>query len=79
MGMALFVSVLLLIVFVGSVLLGVVLMLPAVSEAQERVRIEPDAQEASWRIHGQATRAFGQMLQASREAEREAEREDQGQ
>lgn len=57
----------LLIVFVAAVLFGVALMLPAVSEAQERVRIEREAQQASWRIHHQATRAFGQMLQATRE------------
>lgn len=52
---------------VGVVLAGVWLLLPLVGEALTRVRIEREAAEASWRIHQQATRAFGEMLEAARQ------------
>lgn len=51
------------------VLLGVALLLPAVSEAEERARVEREAQEASWRIHQHATQAMGQMLSAARDSQ----------
>ena len=56
-------------VFIGLIVLAVALLMPAVSEAVERVRVEREAAEASWRIHQRATAAFGQMLKAAREAE----------
>jgi hypothetical protein len=49
------------------------LLVPAVSEASERIRIQREAQAASWRIHQQAAAAFGQMLDAARpEAQEES-------
>ena len=37
----------------------------------ERARLDQERLDASWRIHQQATAAFGKMLQAARDAERE--------
>lgn len=51
------------------IFLAAVLALPAISEAVERARVDREAQEASWRIHQQATRAFGRMLDAARDDE----------
>lgn len=55
----------------GLVLLGLALLLPAASQAAERVRIEREAAEASWRIHQQASAAFEQMLGAARDGQRQ--------
>lgn len=67
-----------LLLFVGAVILLVWLLRPMVDEvlqrAQERARIEREVQRASWRIHQQATQAFGQMLDAARQAQRQEER-----
>ena len=61
-----------LVVFLGVVIIGLtVAFVPSVSREMERQRVEREAQEASFRIHQQATRAFGQMLDAAREAERQ--------
>ena len=49
--------------------LAVRLLLPAVSEASERIRIQREAQRASWRIHQHAAVAFGTMLDAARRAD----------
>ncbi len=66
--MATFLAILiLLVVFSGLVLLGVAVLLPVANEAVERARIEREAQEASWKIHQQATHAFGRMLDATRQ------------
>lgn len=63
-----------LIVFLGVVLIGLtVAFVPSVSREIERQKVEREAQEASFRIHQQATRAFGQMLEAARQAERREE------
>lgn len=60
-----------LIVLLGVVIIGfAVAFVPSVSREIERQRVEREAQEASFRIHQQAARAFGQMLEAAREAER---------
>lgn len=56
---------LMVVVSVGLFLLAIA-FLPSVSAAHERVRGERESQEASWRIHQQATRAFGQMLESAR-------------
>lgn len=50
-----------------AVLAGVALMLPAASEAAERVRIRRELEDAAWNIHTRATAAFGEMLRASRQ------------
>ncbi len=42
------------------------LLLPAATEVRERARIDQEAQDASYRIHQQATEAFGRMLEAAR-------------
>ena len=55
------------------VVLAVRLLVPAVSEASERIRIQREAKEASWRIHQHAAAAFGQMLDAARHAEAQEE------
>lgn len=47
---------------------GISVLAPAMGQAVERARIEREVAEASWRIHNQATQAFGQMLDAAREA-----------
>jgi hypothetical protein len=47
--------------------IGVVLIVPVVDGARERARIEVEAAEASWKIHQQATEAFGQMLDMGRD------------
>ena len=61
-----------LVVFLGVVIIGLtVAFVPSVSREMERQRVEREAQEASFRIHQQATRAFGQMLEAARKAERQ--------
>lgn len=48
------------------VVVAFALVAPAATEAVERARIEREAQHASWLIHQQATKAFGDMLDASR-------------
>ena len=53
----------------AMVVLGLVAMLPSISKATERARVEREVQEASWRIHQQATRAFGQLLTTARDAD----------
>jgi hypothetical protein len=58
----------LLIILVAAGVGGACLLLPAATQAIERVRLEREAAEASWRIHQQATEAFSQMLEAAREA-----------
>ncbi len=58
------------IILVVAVVGGAYLLMPAVTQAVERVRLEREAAEASWRIHQQGTEAFGQMLDAAREADR---------
>jgi hypothetical protein len=64
-----------LVVFLGVVIIGfAVAFVPSVSREMERQRVEREAQEASFRIHQQATRTFGQMLEAAREAERREDR-----
>lgn len=63
--------VVLLIILVAVVVGGVCLLLPTATQAFERVRLEREAAEASWRIHQQATEAFGQMLDAARQSDRE--------
>lgn len=61
-----------LLVFLGVVIVGfAAAFLPSVQREIERQRVEREAQEASFRIHQRATRAFGQMLEAAREAERQ--------
>lgn len=63
-----------LVVLLGVVIVGfAVAFLPSVSREIERQRVEREAQEASFRIHQQATRAFGRMLDAARKAERREE------
>lgn len=56
-----------------AVVLGVAAMavVPPTVSAIERHRIRRELLEASWRIHQQATAAFGQMLAAAREAQSE--------
>lgn len=56
------------------ILLGVALMVPVVDEARERARIEAETADASWKIHKQATEAFGQMLDTARDVTRETDR-----
>ncbi len=51
------------------VMAAVALVLPAATKAVERARVEREVTEASWRIHQQATQAFGEMLEAARQAE----------
>ncbi len=46
---------------------GLVLAAPVVSGIQERHRMDREVQEASWRIHQQATKAFGRLLEAARQ------------
>lgn len=58
-----------LLVAMSAFLLAVGLMLPSISAGMERARVEQEVQEASWRIHQQATRAFGQLLETARSAE----------
>ena len=63
-----------LVVFLGVIIIGFgVAFVPSVSREIERQRVEREAQEASFRIHQQASRAFGQMLEAARETERRDE------
>ncbi len=61
---------LMVVVGVGLFLLAIA-FLPSVSAAHERSRAERESQEASWRIHQQATQAFGQMLESARQEDRE--------
>jgi hypothetical protein len=64
-------EVLVLVIILGAAVVGgVCLLLPAATQAIERVRLEREAAEASWRIHQQATEAFGQMLDAARQPDR---------
>ena len=56
------------------VLVGVALLVPVVDEARERARIEAETADASWKIHQQATSAFGQMLDTARDVDRETDR-----
>jgi type II secretory pathway pseudopilin PulG len=58
---------------VAVVAIAARLMLPAVSEASERVRIQRETQEASWRLHQHAAHAFAEMLAASRRTDVEDE------
>lgn len=62
----------LVVVLAGLVLLAATLLLAA-SQAAERLRIEREAEQASWNIHQQASAAFGQLLDAAR-SEQEQER-----
>jgi len=39
----------------------------------ERVRLDREVQDASWRIHREAARAFEEMLSAARAVQREAD------
>ena len=48
------------------VLVGVALMVPAATEASERIRLQRETQDAAWEIHSRATDAFGEMLHAAR-------------
>jgi uncharacterized protein (UPF0261 family) len=50
------------------------LMAPVANRLAERTRIEQERQVAAWRIHQQATQAFGQMLEAARGQREEGER-----
>lgn len=50
---------------------AIALVVPAAGRLAERTRIEKERQDAAWRIHQQATQAFGQMLDAARRGERE--------
>jgi hypothetical protein len=52
------------------VLVAVWLLAPVANRLAERTQIEQERQEASWRIHQQATQAFGQMLEAARRGQR---------
>lgn len=62
-------------VFLGVAIIGIaVAVVPSVSREMERRQVEREAQEASFRIHQQATRAFGQMLDAARTTERQEDR-----
>ena len=58
---------------VSAVLVAVGLMLPSISAGMERARVEREAQVASWQIHQQATRAFGELLDTARRAEDQEE------
>jgi len=58
----------LLIILVAAGVGGACLLLPAATQAIERVRLEREAAEAAWRIHQRATEGFSQMLEAAREA-----------
>lgn len=57
------------VVMVTLIVLGVAWLLPAASQATEELRIQREAEAASWRIHQRATSAFGEMLKVAREAE----------
>lgn len=48
------------------IVVAVWLLLPVVSQASERARVERETHEASWRIHQRANQAFGEMLDAAR-------------
>lgn len=54
------------VVVVGLVAAAIAAVLPSLTEAMERLRIEREAAEASWDIHARATEAFGQMLDLAR-------------
>lgn len=53
---------------------AIALAVPAAGRLAERTRIEKERQDAAWRIHQQATRAFGQMLDAARDQREEGGR-----
>lgn len=59
--------------FMGVALLALAAVLPSVTEAVERARIEREVADASWQIHQQATKAFAQMLHVARQADRSEE------
>jgi hypothetical protein len=40
---------------------------PSAAELAEKARLHDEAQKASWRMHQQATQAFAQMLDVSRQ------------
>ena len=40
---------------------------PSAAELAEKARLHDEAQKASWRMHQQATRAFSEMLDVSRQ------------
>lgn len=48
------------------VLVGVALMVPAATEASERIRVLRETEDAAWDIRSRATAAFGEMLHAAR-------------
>jgi hypothetical protein len=56
------------------ILVGVALMVPVVDEARKLARIEAETADAAWKIHQQATSAFGQMLDTARDVTRETDR-----
>lgn len=58
------------VVMLSLVFVAVAVVLPVAGQLAERVRIEQQAADASWRIHQQAARVFSQMLEAAREGER---------
>ena len=55
------------------ILVGVALLVPVVDEARQRARIDAETADASWKIHQQATSAFGEMLDTARETSRETD------
>ena len=55
------------ILLLAVIIVGIAMLLPVASEAAERVRVEREVAEASWKIHQQATTAFGQMLGSARQ------------
>ena len=52
--------------FTLLVLVGVALMVPAATEASERIRVLRETEDAAWDIRSRATAAFGEMLHATR-------------
>ena len=40
---------------------------PSAAELAEKARLHDEAQKASWQMHRQATQAFAQMLEVSRQ------------
>ena len=55
--------------FTLLVLIGVALMVPAATEASERIRVLRETEDAAWDIRSRATAAFGEMLHAARSEE----------
>ena len=59
-------------VVLGMLALGVLVVTwavyaPSAAELAEKARLHDEAQKASWRMHQQATQAFAQMLEVSRQ------------